>query len=162
MDVFCDRGGPAARPTGCEADVARAPRVVPCRTLTRILEAARMPRVNFLSLDVEGFTPVALRSLDLGAVDVDVLLVESRDPADAAYLRSHGYATFALTQKNDGMRGFLADLLAWKPARFATACARLDRDRAALESAVAALGHRDDRWRDPAGTARLGHDPARG
>ena len=85
------------------------------------------------------------RSLDLDRVDVDVLLVEVRADADVDVLRRAGYATFALTQQDDGYRGFLADLLAWKPTRFGGACARLDRSAAALEAEL------DGAWVDPWG-----------
>ena len=147
MDVFCARspelaGAEARR---CERAVAGAPKVVPCRTLTEIFEAAGLSRVHFFSLDVEDFVHQALASLDLDRVDVDVLLVEVRADADVDVLRRAGYATFALTQQDDGYRGFLADLLAWKPPRFGGACARLDRSAAALEAEL------DGAWVDPWG-----------
>ena len=41
----------------------------------------------------------------------------------------------ALTQFDDGMRGFLADVVAWRADRFPGLVGKLDRRRAALREA---------------------------
>jgi FkbM family methyltransferase len=56
--------------------------VVPARTLTSILEEVRAPRVDFLSLDVEGYEAQVLGGLDLERFGPTYALVEvADDPA---------------------------------------------------------------------------------
>jgi FkbM family methyltransferase len=49
---------------------------VPARTLTNVLEDAQVDRVDFFSLDVEGFEAMVLRGLDFDRVAPRLLLVE--------------------------------------------------------------------------------------
>jgi FkbM family methyltransferase len=51
---------------------------VPARTLTSVLEQHRITRIDFLSLDVEGFELSALQGLDLARYRPAFLLVEAR------------------------------------------------------------------------------------
>jgi FkbM family methyltransferase len=53
--------------------------VVPARTLTSILEEVRAPRIDFLSLDVEGYEAQALDGLDLQRFGPAYALVEVAD-----------------------------------------------------------------------------------
>jgi FkbM family methyltransferase len=56
--------------------------VVPARTLTSILEEVRAPRIDFLSLDVEGYEAQVLDGLDLQRFGPTYALVEvADDPA---------------------------------------------------------------------------------
>ena len=53
---------------------------VPARTLASILDEVGSPRIDFLSLDVEGSEPQALRGLDLARHRPIWILVECRTP----------------------------------------------------------------------------------
>ncbi len=60
---------------------------VPGRTLTEVLDQHRIERVDFFSLDVEGYELPALRGLDLERIRPRFFLIEVRDrPAIDAYL----------------------------------------------------------------------------
>jgi FkbM family methyltransferase len=64
-----------------QADVEPYRLRVPTRTLSALLDAHRIGRVDFLSLDLEGYESSALRGLDLERHRPELLLVEiSRDP----------------------------------------------------------------------------------
>jgi FkbM family methyltransferase len=52
---------------------------VPARTLTSVLDEARVDRIDFFSLDVEGFEEQVLRGLDLDRYRPRLLLVEMLD-----------------------------------------------------------------------------------
>ena len=127
MDDFCSRGHDRT----CDKKSG----AVPCAPLTEIFLENGFPQVDFLALDVEESVGMALASLDLERVDISVLLVEVRSLKDVAYLQDAGYATLALTQFDDGMRGFLADVVAWRADRFPGLVGKLDRRRAALREA---------------------------
>jgi FkbM family methyltransferase len=64
---------------------------VPARTLTSILEAAALPRVDLLSLDVEGYELQALHGLDLGRFAPGYILVEVRSLAQMDALLGSAY-----------------------------------------------------------------------
>jgi FkbM family methyltransferase len=51
---------------------------VPTRSLSALLDEYRMPRVDLLSLDVEGFEAPALRGIDFNRHMIDYILVEAR------------------------------------------------------------------------------------
>jgi FkbM family methyltransferase len=55
--------------------------VAPARTLSSILDEARAPEVDLLSLDVEGYEAQALAGLDFDRHAPRHILVEMRDPA---------------------------------------------------------------------------------
>ena len=61
---------------------------VPARTLTAVLDEVGAPRVDFLSLDVEGYEAEVLRGLDLERHRPRYVLVEARfrDAVDAVLL----------------------------------------------------------------------------
>jgi FkbM family methyltransferase len=52
---------------------------VPARTLSSVLDEARAPEIDLLSLDVEGFEPQVLAGLDLDRHAPRFMLVEIRD-----------------------------------------------------------------------------------
>jgi FkbM family methyltransferase len=54
---------------------------VPARTLSSVLDEARAPEIDLLSLDVEGFEPQVLAGLDLDRHAPRFILVEIRDMA---------------------------------------------------------------------------------
>jgi FkbM family methyltransferase len=55
---------------------------VPARTLSAILDEVQVPKVDFLSLDVEGYEPQALAGLDLARHAPSLMLIEvGDDPA---------------------------------------------------------------------------------
>lgn len=56
---------------------------VPARTLTSILEEARVARVDLLSLDVEGHEVSVLMGLDLERFAPHYILVETNDAEEA-------------------------------------------------------------------------------
>jgi hypothetical protein len=51
---------------------------VPTRSLSALLDEYLMPRVDLLSLDVEGFEAPALRGIDFNRHMIDYILVEAR------------------------------------------------------------------------------------
>jgi FkbM family methyltransferase len=53
---------------------------VPARTLASILDEVKASQIDFLSLDVEGYEPAALRGLDLTRYRPTWVLVECRTP----------------------------------------------------------------------------------
>ena len=55
---------------------------VPTRSLSALLDEYRMPRVDLLSLDVEGFEAPALRGIDFNRHVIDYILVEARYRAE--------------------------------------------------------------------------------
>jgi hypothetical protein len=61
---------------------------VPARTLTDVLAESGVPRVDFLSLDLQGFEVAALRGLDFERWAPSVMLIEivedeERHPVEA-------------------------------------------------------------------------------
>jgi FkbM family methyltransferase len=78
---------------------------VPARTLTSVLEDARSPRINFFSLDVEGYEMQVLEGLDLHRFRPDWILVEclSDDSKTAMrnYLTAREYAFVAQVTPRD-------------------------------------------------------------
>jgi FkbM family methyltransferase len=74
---------------------------VPGRTLSEVLDAHRIARVDFFSLDVEGYELEALRGLDLARHRPRFLLVETRDrTALEAHIGAH-YETIAELSHHD-------------------------------------------------------------
>lgn len=59
-------------------EIAVGETVVPARTLTSVLDGAGATRVDFLSLDVEGYERQALEGLDLDRYRPTYILVEAR------------------------------------------------------------------------------------
>jgi len=55
---------------------------VPSRTLSEVLDEARPARVDFLSLDVEGYEEVVLTGLDLDVYRPTYILIEAFDPTE--------------------------------------------------------------------------------
>jgi FkbM family methyltransferase len=55
---------------------------VPARTLTSVLDSLRVPKLDFLSLDVEGYEGQVLRGLDFDRYTPKYILVEANDPED--------------------------------------------------------------------------------
>lgn len=55
---------------------------VPARTLTSVLSAHGVGRIDLLSLDVEGYEPQVLRGLDFERYAPRYILVEANDPGD--------------------------------------------------------------------------------
>ena len=90
--------------------------------MTKVLLDHGFQKVDFISLDVEGFIQMVLHALDLKKVDASALLVEARTAEHVQYLEKFGYATLMLTSVTDGMRGYYGDVLAWKPERFPSIC----------------------------------------
>lgn len=67
--------------------------MAPCFNLTSMLLSINMTHIDFFSLDVEGAELVVLQSLNLEAIQIDVLLMEvnSRTPAANQLLFAQGY-----------------------------------------------------------------------
>jgi FkbM family methyltransferase len=64
---------------------------VPARTLTSILDEVRPPRIDLLSLDVEGYEVEALKGLDLSRYRPRYLLVEAYALADVDSVLAGAY-----------------------------------------------------------------------
>ena len=86
-----------------------------------------MTRIDFFSLDVEGFVGMALSTLNFSKIDISALLVECRRESDVQLLKAAGYAVINITSRADGYRGYMGDFLAWKPHRWQQLCAKHSR-----------------------------------
>jgi FkbM family methyltransferase len=65
---------------------------VPARTLTSILEEVGPPKIDFFSLDVEGFELEVLKGLDLDRFRPEFILVEASYPEEIKpYLAEYEY-----------------------------------------------------------------------
>jgi FkbM family methyltransferase len=66
---------------------------VPVRTLDSVLQAEGVDRIDFVSIDVEGFELEVLRGFDLARYRPELLLIEDhvRDLSLHRYLNRHGY-----------------------------------------------------------------------
>ena len=100
---------------------------LPCSGLTSIFEEHNMTRIDFFSLDVEGFVGMALSTLNFSKIDISALLVECRRESDVQLLKAAGYAVINITSRADGYRGYMGDFLAWKPHRWQQLCAKHSR-----------------------------------
>ncbi|MEK6807032.1 MAG: FkbM family methyltransferase [Pseudomonadota bacterium] len=83
---------------------------VPVRPLSAILAEAGVTRVNFMSLDVEGFELEVLRGMDFSRCRFDVVLIENNAPkkwfGDARIRRvmqDHGFVHYARFWKADDL-----------------------------------------------------------
>ena len=79
-----------------------------CETLAAVLARARISRVDFLSLDVEGHELQALSTLDLATTLVDVIMVEGKEHIWDLLVNRHGYRYLGVVD-TDGVfvrRGF--------------------------------------------------------
>lgn len=135
VDFFCSA---SRHPRACDKNRGDRPAsdVVPCDTLTKLFASRGIDRLDLLCakhLELEHVSS-ALEALNLRKIDVDVVLAEVRRDEDVRRLQDAGYATFALTQKDDGLRGYLADVVAWKPNKFGHMCARLDHAHSAIKA----------------------------
>jgi FkbM family methyltransferase len=76
---------------------------VPARTLNSILAEDGIGRIDFLSLDVEGMELPALRGLDLGRYQPQLILIEDHfyGLEKHCYLRRHGYKLVRRTGYNN-------------------------------------------------------------
>lgn len=76
--------------------------VVPTMTLSHILEKHGIKKIDFLSLDVEGYELEALRGLDLTKYSPKYILVEARykDEIDI-FMKKSGYAEIAKLSHHD-------------------------------------------------------------
>ena len=85
-------------------DSAGTPITVPARTLGSILDDADNPRVDLLSLDVEGFELQVLQGLDFHRHQIDTIVIEClTDAARAetdAFLAAHYVFQQALTHRD--------------------------------------------------------------
>ena len=78
--------------TTVQPDVRRYQVEVPARTLTQILDHARVDHIDLLSLDVEGYELQALQGLDLRRYRPSYLLVEANFRSEIdAHLDAFGY-----------------------------------------------------------------------
>jgi FkbM family methyltransferase len=79
--------------------------VIPTRTLDSILEEARVERVDFVSIDVEGHELSVLRGFSLERWKPRVVLVEDAsdlvDVSVRSFMRERGYVPFYRTDSND-------------------------------------------------------------
>ncbi len=62
---------------------------VPARTLTSILDEANIPKIDFFSLDVEGFELNALQGLDFDKYRPEFMLVECLDEQSFHEIQSY-------------------------------------------------------------------------
>ncbi len=83
---------------------------VPVRPLSAILAETDVTRVNFMSLDVEGFELEVLRGMDFGRCRFDVVLIENNAPkklfGDARIrrvIKDHGFVHYARFWKADDL-----------------------------------------------------------
>jgi FkbM family methyltransferase len=78
---------------------------VPMRTLDAILDEVSAPKIDFVTIDVEGGELDVLRGFDLGRWKPQVVVVETnaprRDPAIGRYFVSRGYAYHHSIDVND-------------------------------------------------------------
>ena len=68
---------------------------VPTITLTKLLDQAGVPRIDFLSMDIEGFEPLALAGFDIERFRPQLACVEAHienRKKIVAYFAAHGYA----------------------------------------------------------------------
>ena len=67
---------------------------VPTNTLTRILEQNEISKIDFLSMDIEGAEPLALRGFDIDRFKPELICIEAK-PANREMIRKyfadHGY-----------------------------------------------------------------------
>lgn len=120
------KGGTAIPGAGgaCIARAGMRRLQVPCRSLTQIFDTHLAgKRIDFFSLDVETFDMEALRGLDFKSYNISSMLVECRTGKCRSHLREQGFATMLLTNYKDGMRGYMGDVLAWRPEEFRHLCA---------------------------------------
>jgi FkbM family methyltransferase len=112
--------------------VTRYTCIVPARTLTSVLDEHDVRRIDFLSLDVEGYEREVLQGFDVDRFRPrHVLVEESRPDGVGEYLTNHGYRKVAdvargrltadvLYERADSPRtgGFRRSLARWKSWRF--------------------------------------------
>jgi len=90
----------------------KAARAVPARTLEDVLNSHNISKVDFFSLDVEGYELEVLKGVDLNKIEISNLLIEInlRDyPLSAmdTYLSQFGYKNIAnLSGFNESMEGW--------------------------------------------------------
>ena len=60
-------------------------------TLTNLLSSEEVAKIDLLALDIEGFEMMALRGFDIERFRPELVIVEGKDPAVAAYFDAHGY-----------------------------------------------------------------------
>ncbi len=83
--VAPDHHGDAITMTYCnrQEDIHPYRVTVPARTLSSMIEAAGLPRIDFMSLDLEGHEAAALRGVDFERHRPELLLVEISNDRDA-------------------------------------------------------------------------------
>jgi len=63
---------------GCtDSPLHRKDDSVPCITLAALLEKHNIKKVNFFSLDVEGYEKEVLKGIDFSKVDIDLIILEA-------------------------------------------------------------------------------------
>ncbi len=97
--------GVSARPPETDGGEDAAPVAVPMRTLDSILAECGVDRVDFATIDVEGFELAVLKGWDLDRWRPRVVILEDNtrglDTTIPHYLRERGYVCFAHTGVND-------------------------------------------------------------
>jgi FkbM family methyltransferase len=63
----------------------------PTTTLTNLLLREEVSKIDLLALDIEGYEMMALRGFDIERFRPELVVVEGKDPAVAAYFDAHGY-----------------------------------------------------------------------
>lgn len=74
---------------------------VPARTLTSVLEAHRVARIDFLSLDVEGYEAPVLRGLDFARFSPEYILIETDDSTNVEDALGGRYRLIAQLSHHD-------------------------------------------------------------
>ena len=95
---------------------------VPCKPISQLLREAQLERIDFFSLDVQHLELKALQSIDFNSVDISSMLVECWSLRCERLLREKGFSTLRLTNGADGLRKYVADVLAWKPSAWRGLC----------------------------------------
>lgn len=98
-------------PTGPMAFLNQGEIELVCSTLAEQLRHRALHVVDYLSLDVEGHELAVLHGVDWHAVRINVITVESNDPAVDAFLRAKGYLKRPVKRgrRTDGVLTMLQD-----------------------------------------------------
>jgi len=72
-----------------------------CTTLGKEFKRLKVKKVDFLSLDVEGYEYPVLKGIDWKYTKIDVLVIECKRPAIEGLLREKGYEKFSSILQDD-------------------------------------------------------------
>ena len=81
-----------AKDLGVDEDIAGMTFFAPTITMDKIFQRHNYPKIDFFSLDVEGYELEVLMGIDFSKIDIDVFLIEARNVSVVEeYLAKHEY-----------------------------------------------------------------------